>query len=54
VQLITDHQQPDTALQPGDEVRLLLPHLTLAAQVTDRTPHLAPSLFPTVSSAPRE
>ncbi|MCB2377681.1 exodeoxyribonuclease VII large subunit [Hymenobacter sp. BT635] len=52
VQLITDHHQPETALQPGDEVRLLLPSLTLAAQIVDRTPHLAPSLVPPVSSAP--
>ncbi|PJJ59153.1 exodeoxyribonuclease VII large subunit [Hymenobacter chitinivorans] len=54
VQLITDHQQPEHALQPGDEVRLLLPHLTLAAQITDRTPHLAPSALPTASPASSE
>ncbi|MCB2408339.1 exodeoxyribonuclease VII large subunit [Hymenobacter lucidus] len=51
VQLITDQPQPDTTLQPGDEVRLLLPHLTLAAQITDRTPHLAPALSASDSSA---
>ncbi|WP_167856822.1 exodeoxyribonuclease VII large subunit [Hymenobacter aquaticus] len=52
VQLITDHQQPEAALQPGDEVRLLLPHLTLAAQIVDRTPHLAPPGASPASSAP--
>ncbi|TGE29667.1 exodeoxyribonuclease VII large subunit [Hymenobacter metallicola] len=51
VQLITDHQQPDATLQPGDEVRLLLPQLTLAAQITDRTPHLAPSLLSSASAS---
>ncbi|TGE16768.1 exodeoxyribonuclease VII large subunit [Hymenobacter elongatus] len=52
VQLVTNHQQPETALQPGDAVRFLLPHLTLTAQIMDRVPHLAPLSFPADSSAP--